>query len=41
MSREREVCECKACGCINLQELKSNGKEFLVCQECGQVHRVK
>lgn len=38
---EREINECKSCGSADLYPLSSKGKDYLVCEECGQVHRVR
>ena len=37
----REIDECKACGCEDLHAMSSKGKDFLLCEECGQVHRLR
>ena len=41
LMEEREITECKSCGSTNLRRMTSRGKEYLVCDDCGQVHRVK
>ena len=38
---EKEIEECKSCGSTALYALASRGKEYLVCDECGKVHRTK
>jgi len=37
----KEVDECKSCGSETLLNLESKGKEYMICEECGQVHRIK
>ncbi|MCK4326993.1 MAG: hypothetical protein KAW41_00795 [Candidatus Diapherotrites archaeon] len=38
---DKKIEECKSCGSTALYPIASRGKEYLICDECGKVHRIK